>query len=106
MTLGELIIVLRKESPSKVVKLGFNNPNSYRGYYDQLAFELARKVSVSSMLRCAEESLGKVFEGYKGGDFKMDEWTEVWLAAYGSCGDQLSGLLLEYMLKDEVKEGH
>ena len=102
MTLGELIERLKKADPDKVVPKGWNNPHSYRGYYECLAFEPADNVTVGEMLKCAEDSLGKTFQGWKGGDFKMYEFTDVYIAYEGDCGDGISHLLLDYML-GEVK---
>jgi hypothetical protein len=104
MTLGELIEALKQEDPARVIKLGFNEPHSYRGYYERLAFEPRENVSVGSMLEAARAALGSTYEGYKGGDYTMDEYTDCYLAHYGSCGDEISGLLLRYMLADVATE--
>jgi hypothetical protein len=98
MTLGELIAVLEKADPNKVVPVGFDNPHSYRGYYEELAFEPAANVRVASMLACAREALGRTYQGYKGGDFKMGEYSPVWIANYGECGEGIGPVLLAYML--------
>ena len=104
MTLGELIERLEKEDPTKVILNGFGEPMSYRGYYDELAFEPMRNVTIGSMLMYARSAVGRTFEGYKGGDFKMKTYTDVWLAVYGSCGEMLGNRLLEYMLNEENKD--
>jgi ABC-type cobalt transport system substrate-binding protein len=98
MTLKELIAYLEKEDPAKVAPLGFASPHSYRGYYDQLAFEPAENVTVGSMLACAQEALGKTYTGYKGGQFRMDADTDVHIARYGECGEEIGTILLGYML--------
>ena len=100
MYLKELIEELKKHDPKKRIRNGFRHPHSYRGYYDQLAFEPAENVTVGEMLACAEAAMGATYEGYKGGDYKMGEWTEVNLASYGSEGDQIGRRLLAYMLAD------
>ena len=97
MTLRELIDVLGEADPNKVVPIGWGNPHSYRGYYDDLAFEPMRNVRVADMLHDAEASLNATFAGYKGGEFVMNEYVDVYLANYGECGDQISRLLLHYM---------
>ena len=56
--LGWLIKTLRGENLDKVLKLGFLNPHSYRGYYEQLAFEPAPNVRVGDMLVAVEEAFG------------------------------------------------
>lgn len=100
MMLGDLIERLEKESPDTVLRLGFARPHSYRGYYDQLAFEPREAVTVGSMLAAAKEALGKTYQGYKGGDYTMGGYTDCWLAEYGTSGEELGARLLDYMLKD------
>lgn len=105
MNLGELVKILEKEDLKKVVKFGFHRPHSYRGYYEDLAFEPKENVTVAEMLRCAKSSLGKTFTGWKGGDFEMGEHTSVWISTIGnSGGDKIGPLLLAYMLSyDSIK---
>lgn len=88
MTLGGLIKRLKELNPETLIK--FNNPDSYRGYYDDLAFapnETGTKAELL-LVEC-QNSMGKVFHGYKGGDYMMGENTPVWIANYGDCGDKL-----------------
>ena len=99
MTLGELIAELKKCDASKVVAHGFAKPHSYRGYYEDLAFEPMENVNVASMLEAAESALGKTFEGYKGGDYTMNEYTACWLSKYGeSSGGAISRAALNCWL--------
>src|SRR5690348_7658276 len=100
MTLGELISELKKMDANKVVPIGFGSPHSYRGYYEDLAFEPAENVTIGSMLAHAESALGKTFQGYKGGDYVMEDSTTVWIASYGEGGGEVIGpALLWYMAK-------
>jgi hypothetical protein len=102
MNLGMLIKYLEREDPKQSVSLGFDNPHSYRGYYDQLAFELCKDATVGDMLKLAKESVGKTFTGWKGGEYEMDEFTTVWLAEYGCGGGEVIGpVLLGLMLGKE-----
>ena len=98
MILKELIETLEKHPADKIVRRGFNRPHSYRGYYDQLAFEPSENVTVGEMLKCAKDSLGKTFTGYKGGEYEMGEYTDVWLSEYGTTGEGIGKTLLAYML--------
>lgn len=98
MELGELITALEAEDPRKVVPHGFTGPHSYRGHYEQLAFEPASNVTVSAMLADARSAVGAEYQGYKGGDFTMDERTECWLASWGGLGEEIGPLLLRLML--------
>jgi hypothetical protein len=98
MYLIEVIEFLKLRDPAKQVPLGFGRPHSYRGYYEQLAFEPVRNTTVGAMLKDAESAIGRTFEGYKGGDYVMDKYTECWLANYGSTGDGIGPMLLRFML--------
>jgi hypothetical protein len=104
MVLKDLIERLEQEDPAKVVPIGFSHPHSYRGYYEELAFEPTENVTVGEMLASAKSALGKKFEGYKGGTYKMNEYTTVNLAEYGHTGESIGTVLLDYMLgKVKVK---
>lgn len=99
MSLGELIGILEKEDPGKVVPFGFGSPHSYRGYYDECAFEPACNVTVAAMLADCRRALGATFTGYKGGEYTMREYTKCWLATYGDTSDDTLGpALLRMML--------
>jgi hypothetical protein len=105
MTLGELIEALEKADPDLVVPEGFASPHSYRGYYEDLAFEPAADVTVGAMLEAARSALGTAFEGYKGGWFVMEDYTDCWLAVYGSGGGEGIGpVLVRYMLRCARKD--
>lgn len=100
MTLGELISALEKLQPGAEVT-GLNRPHSYRGYYEDLAFEPTDgKVSAASLLDDCRGVMGKILVGYKGGNFVMGELTPVWCSTYGTS----SGLRLMAMLADGTIE--
>ena len=105
MTLGELIEILQKADQSRVVPIGFHRPHSYRGYYSCVAFELKDNITVEEMLESAKSALGATFVGYKGGEYKMDNSTDVYLAEYGRLGEEIGPVLLGYMLGNIGKEG-
>lgn len=99
MSLGALIEILETEDPNKVVPFGFHKPHSYRGYYDELAFEPARDVKVSSMLADCRRALDATFTGYKGGEYTMRAYTLCWLSMYGYTSEEILGpTLLRCML--------
>jgi len=105
LSLGELIERLKAEDPTRRIPLGFRNPCSYRGYYEQLAFVAARNVTIGDMLAAAESALGATFQGWKGGDCEMREYTECWLVAHpGDCGESIGVVFLELMLANDVWE--
>ena len=99
MTLGELIQELKKEPADKLVRCGFGKPHSYRGYYEDLAFEPCENTTAWEMLAYAESALGKTFGGYKGGDYVMTASTDVWISEYGEASnEQINRYALAFML--------
>ena len=101
MTLGELIEFLEKRDPSKVVSFGFWSPHSYRGYYEQLAFEPITDTTVGEMLKAARMALGSTFSGWKGGEYTMHDCTECWIANAGNCGEPLGRALMRFICDEE-----
>lgn len=97
MNLGELIRRLEELPADQVVPNGFDHPHSYRGYYDELAFQPATGVTVGSMLADARSAVGATYTGWKGGDYIMDEYTPVHLAWKGSTGDELNEWVFDAM---------
>lgn len=88
MTLGSLIIRLA-ELPPEMEMWELSGAHSYRGYYEDLAFDIVRSIekrTVRENIAYCKELLGQVFEGYKGGDYTMNTGTPVWFSHYGSCG--------------------
>lgn len=99
MMLKDLIETLKKYPDDQKVPLGFDNAHSYRGIYSDLAFEPVNDTTVGAMLREAEGALGETFMGYKGGDFKMGEYTDVWLDHEGvGSGEGIGPVMLRLML--------
>lgn len=95
LTLGGLIAALEGagDTPVRFDRGGSpTKPHSYRGYYSDLCFESTDKpVKASRLLEGARTSVGRTFEGYKGGDFTMGEDTPLWVAPYGCTGDAITG---------------
>ena len=102
MILKDVIERLKNEPQDNVIKNGWGHAMSYRGYYEELAFSPANNVTIGSMLKEAEKALNNTYEGYKGGDFTMDEYTNVHIAKYGQTGHELSEMLLNYILADVI----
>lgn len=107
MNLDELTETLQRDLAARgdrVVGQGFADPDSYRGFYEQLAFAPARNVTVSSMLEHARRADGATFHGWKGGEYTMYGSTTVHLAHRGECGengengDEIDDLALRLML--------
>jgi hypothetical protein len=89
MTLGNVIEFL-ESVPDDLKISGLGELDSYRGYYSDLAFapDEASRTSGDILAEC-NKAMGKVFTGYKGGDYVMGELTPLWVASYGCCGKKL-----------------
>lgn len=85
MNIGQLLTLLNNYPKDRVCYLGFAEPHSYRGYYDEAAVEPATNVTIGSMIDCLYRLLDEVFAGYKGGEFRYDTETPIHLTYYGSC---------------------
>lgn len=104
MMLKDIIKFLEGKDPNIQVPMGFTGPMSYRGYYDQLAFAKESHTFVGDMLSQANSALGQSFEGYKGGFFIMSSDTPCWIAEWGEEGEEISLILLKYMVGDYKEE--
>ncbi len=100
MTLGELIDYLASLPAEHVFAEGFDSPHSYRGYYEDCAFEPAENTTAGAMLEAARSALDRTFQGYKGGDFLMGKDTLCWVATYGSCGKPIVRRTESFALED------
>jgi len=99
MNLGDIITRLEAADPQQVVPHGFHNPHSYRGDYYDLAFEPVTNITVADMLEAARSAVGATYQGWKGGDFRMNEYDWCWLSEEGTAsGETISPLLLQFML--------
>ncbi|MFF1790787.1 hypothetical protein ACFVX9_30520 [Kitasatospora sp. NPDC058243] len=102
MILDDLIATLETADPDLVITDGFTNPHSYRGYYEDIAFEPAANVRVGDMLAEARGALGSTYQGWKGGDFTMQGYADCWLAEQGNLGETIGALLLKLMLQQTI----
>lgn len=101
MNLGRLIEILRAfPDQDKVLPIAFNNPDSSRGSYDEIAFSPAKNVPVKLLLMQAEDCIGATFTGYKGGEYTMNEGTKINLDNSGVWSDDacIWNMLLNLML--------
>jgi hypothetical protein len=94
LTLGQLINVLNNaptEAPVEWLDGGSpGRERSYRGYYDDLALDPAGEpITAFDLLKRLRAALGETYEGYKGGDYVMDDKTPMWRAGYGDLGDAI-----------------
>lgn len=92
LTLGELIETLAAMPEGTEIE-GLGDLRSYRGYYCDLAFEPEPgKRPVAEILEVCRSAMGRVFVGYKGGEYVMGAKTPLWLAPYGSSGVEIMGI--------------
>lgn len=77
MNLQKVIDILEQYPSEKMLSKGIGNPHSWRGSYEELAFEVVENVTVGEMLAAAESAVGATYEGWKGGEYTMDEDTQV-----------------------------
>lgn len=92
MMLGRLIKLLEGQIPENEClvlapkRLSPGSAHSYRGYYDQLAFDVSEDIStVAVFLGKLRDCVGKTFTGYKGGEYLMDLSTQVWISEYAEA---------------------
>jgi hypothetical protein len=97
MTLGELVSRLSSLPQDAKVEGMSSEAISYRGYYSEIAF-LHGSSTVGEILETAKDSIGRTYQGYKGGDFVMQKNTPVWVSDYGTS----SGLQIMSIQKDGV----
>ena len=90
LTLGEAIKKLTEFSDGYVVvfdKTNFSpgDEMSYRGYYSDLAFTFSEgePKTVGEFAHQLRGALGQEYTGYKGGEFRMDAATPLWVSGYG-----------------------
>ncbi len=91
VTLGELIEFVDKLPLLTIIKIDDggspSDPHSYRGYYSDLSFQaLGEKINAEKFAKILKGANGNTFEGYKGGDYIMEENTPLWIASYGCTG--------------------
>lgn len=90
LTLGEIIAALEELPSDATVKRGFGCGESYRGWYDRIAFMPMEEATVGSMLEEAMVADGSVLEGYKGGEYRMDKGTLCHRADWGEFGEPIT----------------
>lgn len=99
MKLGRLIEILSNADQDKKIEKGIGNPHSWRGSYDELAFEITDNTTVQDMLDAAVSSVGATFLGWKGGEYTMDLDTEIHIElGEGEYSDNETALSLLFQL--------
>lgn len=92
MTLGQIIDTLKRKEPTEEVRFDFvyfrpTTLRSWRGDYSQLSLGYAhdspKTTTVAELLAECEAAVGKTFQGWKGGDYTMNERTRVYVGNSG-----------------------
>lgn len=110
MTLGKLLNQLSKADPNVLVQYkdgkAPGEPHSYRGYYEDLAFQDQNEITVAELIAVLKGCDGKTYDGYKGGDYVMGRDSPLWRAWKGDCGVAISGVKIAdpVILKCSLKE--
>ena len=101
MRLGKYIKWLEGQDPDLAIPLGLGNPHSWRGYYEQLAFEPVENTTIGRMLEEARSAIGATYTGWKGGEFVMDETSPINIDWQGrwSDGEHLWFWFLELLIQ-------
>jgi len=98
MNLGQIIDLLDGHEIEKKVWFDFANfapygprsgvLRSYRGHYEDLAigYEAYAECRLGDLVAELKDAVGKVFTGYKGGYYRMERDTTVWVARYNESG--------------------
>lgn len=93
LTLGQFIERLRPYKDEKYISYDFvhfkpTGLHSYRGFYEDLAigYSTDSETTPASLLAECEKAIGKIFTGYKGGDFEMNYNTVLWVAESDESG--------------------
>ena len=87
ISLGQLIDALgRREDDQKVrFDFGYMHPtglHSYRGFYEDLAIghtDEGEAPTVKEFLTQLREAVGETFHGWKGGSYRMDHDSSLWV---------------------------
>lgn len=88
MTLDDLLTLLGEADQALVLPHAFTTPHSYRGVYDELAFEPAENVTVGEVAAAAWSAMDETYTGHKGGEYTMTGDTPCWMAYEGSAGGE------------------
>jgi len=99
MRLGQYIKYLETKNPNTVVRIGLGNPHAWRGSYQELAFEPVENTTIGKMLNEAKSSVNSTYEGWEGGNYRMDLSTKINIDYKGvhSNGEKVMEMLLDLM---------
>jgi hypothetical protein len=97
--LQDILDRLEQEDPNLVLLKGWKHPHSYRGYYSELGVEPCGPTEVRELIATLKGAIGSTFQGWKGGDYTMHEYVEVYLAEQGCVGEALTVSWLDLLIQ-------
>lgn len=78
MNLEEFKDYVKSFAPGKMFDYGISEPFSWRGSYDEVAFDvLTNPMSREEILRRIEMAYTQEFHGYKGGEYRYRDYTPI-----------------------------
>ena len=90
ISLENLISALEAQPEDNIINFDFcralpDSIDSSRGSYSELAlgFSFDGEQKVAQLLEICRAAIGSTYTGYKGGEFVMELYTEVWVDNYG-----------------------
>ncbi len=90
LTLEDLKNKYMQMNSKTILPFGISEPFSWRGSYEEVAFAIVEDISVEDCLEHIDQALNNTFEGWKGGEFEYDLFTEVHFEEYaGGYSDGL-----------------
>ncbi len=98
VTLGEMIDKLEGLPQDAPITFDFNSEYvghgySYRGYYEDFALDSKEEPrSVGHLLSVCKGAVGRKYQGWKGGYYRMHRNTPLWAAEQGQTGRAIMGL--------------
>lgn len=95
LTVGEMITLLKSLDAEALVPY-LKKPHSYRGWYQDLAFEYSGgSIYAGELLKTFLALVNTDMDGYKGGTYRITERTLLWLATIGENGIPITGVFRE-----------
>lgn len=84
MDLQKLKNYFEKFPKGKQFDYGLSKPFSWRGSYDEVAFSIEGAMSREDILKNIELAYTETFFGYKGGEYRYNNYTSVNFEEYGA----------------------
>lgn len=85
MTLGQLKKYIESFAPGTVFEYNLSEPFSWRGDYSEVAFSISNEKSTrEDLLKKIKSALTGTFYGYKGGEYRFQEYTDIHFEESGS----------------------